>query len=329
MKVCVTGASGFIGTALANALAARGFPVRAVLRPGAAVAGLDLRVERRFGSWDDADFLASAVAEIDAVVHLAGAVRARSAVGFNAVNQGLTARLARAVRRAAAPETVLLHVSSQAAGGPCATPPGLDEGLPPAPVSDYGRSKLLGEAEALALAGERPVAVIRPSMVYGPGDRAFVPLYRLARLGVLTAPGDAGQPFGIVCVDDLVEGLIQALEALAGGRLASGSIAYLDGPEISDWRGYARALGRALDRTVRVLPLPIWMLRVAALANEIADRVGLPSSRLTLDKVREAAQPGWLCSHARAARDFGYDPRVGLDAGLPRTVDWCRREGLL
>jgi nucleoside-diphosphate-sugar epimerase len=237
--------------------------------------------------------------------------------------------VAQAVRRAAAPETVLLHVSSQAAGGPCATPPGLDEGLPPAPVSDYGRSKLLGEAEALALAGERPVAVIRPSMVYGPGDRAFVPLYRLARLGVLTAPGDAGQPFGIVCVDDLVEGLIQALEALAGGRLASGSIAYLDGPEISDWRGYARALGRALGRTVRVLPLPIWMLRVAALANEIADRVGLPSSQLTLDKVREAAQPGWLCSHARAARDFGYDPRVGLDAGLPLTLDWCRREGLL
>ena len=326
MEVCVTGASGFIGKALANLLAERGHAVRAVLRNGARDSGLVSGVQRFFGSWDDAAFLARAVAGCAGMVHLAGAVRAPSAAAFNAVNQGLTRRLAQAVR-AAAPAAAFLHVSSQAAGGPCAERPGLDESRPAAPVSDYGRSKLLGEAEALSLS--QPVAVVRPSMVYGPGDRAFVPLYGLACRGFLPAPGRAEQPLSMVYVDDLVQGLALALEALAGGRLASGRVYYLDGPEHTDWRDYAQALGRALGRRVRVLALPLWVLRLAALGNELAARLGLPASHLTLDKVREGSQAGWLCSHARAARDFGYAPRLGLDEGLARTIDWCRREGLL
>jgi nucleoside-diphosphate-sugar epimerase len=328
MEVCVTGASGFIGTALANLLAERGHGVRALLRTGARDAGLAPAVQRIFGSWDDPAFLARAVAGCAGVVHLAGAVRAPSAAAFNAVNQGLARKLALAMR-AAAPRAAVLHVSSQAAGGPCAEPPGLDESRPAAPVSDYGRSKLLGEAEALGLAQVQPVAVVRPSMVYGPGDRAFVPLYGLARHGVLPAPGRTEQPFSIVCVEDLAAGLALALEALAGGGLASGSLYYLDGPETTDWRGYARSLGRVLGRNVRALALPVWVLRLAALGNESAAWFGLPSSHLTLDKVREGSQAGWLCSHARAARDFGYAPRLGLEQGLARTIPWCRKEGLL
>jgi len=328
MEVCVTGASGFIGRALANLLAERGHAVRAVLRPGADDTGLTPAVRRLTGSWDDPAFLARAVAGTRAVVHLAGAVRARSAGAFIRVNQGLTRALARAVR-AAAPDAALLHVSSQAAGGPCAEPPGLDESRPPAPVSDYGRSKLLGEAEALDLARERPVAVVRPSMVYGPGDRAFVPLYRLAGRGILPVPGNAGQPLSIVQVEDLTAGLAQALESLAHGRLASGSIYYLDGPEHADWRRYAISLGRALGRNVRPVALPLPLLRLAALGNGLLDLLGLPASHLTLDKLREAGQPGWLCSHARAARDFGYAPRLDLDQGLAQTVAWCRVEDLL
>ncbi len=328
MEICVTGASGFIGRTLAGLLAEQGHAVRAVLRPQSRDAGLTPLARRFTGAWDDPAFLARAVAGTRAVVHLAGAVRARSAAEFNDANQGLTRALARAVR-VAAPDAVLLHVSSQAAGGPCAEPPGLDESRPPAPVSDYGRSKLLGEAEALDLARERPVAVVRPSMVYGPGDRAFVPLYGCARLGFLPAPGSARQPFSIVQVEDLAQGLVQALESLAQGRLASGGVYYLGGPEHTDWRGYARALGRALGRGVRPVALPLPLLRLAALGNELAARLGLPASHLSLDKVREGGQAGWLCSHGRAARDFGYAPRLGLDQGLARTIAWCRAEGLL
>lgn len=325
MRVVVTGATGFIGGRLAARLLAEGHSVAALVRR--ADAPLPAGAESRIGALDDAAFLRRELAGADAIIHVAGRTKAFTARGFFRVNEELTAALAEGVRRFAPAAAPLLHVSSQAAAGPSSQPPGLGEDDQPAPVSRYGLSKLLGERAVRLLAGERPVAVARPAMVYGPGDAAFVPLYRVMARGLLPATGPAGQRFGIVHVDDLVEGLVLALKAMHGGW--NGGVLHFAGPQDFAWPEYAAAFGLALERRVRVLRVPGWALLAAALGNTLCAGLGLPTSHLTLDKRREALAEGWLLDCAQTKARLGWSPRIGLAEGARGTVAWCRGKGLL
>jgi len=325
MRIVMTGATGFIGRRLAARLIAQGHAVTALVRRDGA--RLPEGVEARAGALDDMEFLRGALGEADAVAHVAGEVKSFTAGGFFAVNEGLTAALAEGVRRYAPAGAPLLFVSSQAAGGPCATLPGLRENDQPAPVSRYGFSKLLGERAVMALAAERPVCVARPAMVYGPGDWAFAPLYAFMQRGLLPAFGAAGQRFSIVYVDDLVEGLALALGAASSQGL--GGTFHFAGPEVFVWERFAEAFGRELGRHVRVLAIPSWLCLGIALGNTALGLCGLPSSLMTLDKRREAYAGDWLldCGHTRAV--LGWNPRFGLAKGAQETIAWSRAQGLL
>lgn len=326
MRIVLTGATGFIGRRLTARLLAEGHAVLALVRREGA--SLPPGAERRVGALDDLDFLRGALSGADAVVHVAGQTKAFTARGFFRVNEELTAALAEGVRRFAPEGVPLLYVSSQAAIGPSNDAPGLSEDHQPAPVSQYGLSKLLGERAVLALAPTRPVAVARPAMGYGPGDTAFAPLYRCMARGVLPASGHVGQRFSIVHVDDLVDGLCLAIAGLAAGKVI-GSVLHFAGPETFAWEDYAAAFGLALGRRVRVLRAPGWALLAAALGNTLCAGLGLPTSHLTLDKRREALAPGWLLDCARTRSELGWTPGRGLAQGAREAVAWCREEGLL
>lgn len=330
MKLFITGATGFIGRALTVRLLGAGHVVRALARHGHArpPRALPPGAAAAHGSLTDDGFLAQELRDADAVIHLAGTVKAFSRRGFRAVNEDLTRGLAEACLRHGPQSQLFLHVSSQAAGGPCALAPGLREADRAAPVSQYGLSKFLGERAVLSLAaaGKR-VAVIRPPMVYGEGDMAFAPLYRLMARGLLTTPGPSTQPFSIVHVDDLCAGLELALDALAQNR-AEG-VYHLSGPAPCTWTDYAAAFGQALNRTVRPLRVPLPLLCAAAWGNALLHGLGLPTSHLTPDKYREARQEGWLLCDHRARTELGHAPHVDLASGAARTVVWCRAEGLL
>lgn len=330
MRIVLTGATGFIGGRLAARLLADGHAVRALVRR--AQAPLPPGAERLVGALDDLAFLRGALAGADAVLHLAGRTKAFTSRGFFRVNEELTAALAEGVRRHAPEHAPLLYVSSQAAAGPGNAAPGVGEADQSAPVSQYGLSKLLGERAVQALAASRPVAVARPAMVYGPGDTAFVPLYRCMHKGVLPASGPVGQRFSIVHVDDLVDGLCLALAGLAAGKTAAadgGSVLHFAGPQSFVWEDYAAAFGLALGRRVRVLRVPSWALLAAALGNTLCAGLGLPTSHLTLDKRREALAEGWFMDCARTRAALGWKPSLGLEQGARETLAWCREKGLL
>jgi len=325
MHIVMTGATGFIGRRLAARFVVDGHSVSALVRRPQAL--LPEGAHARVGALDDMAFLRGALAEAEAVVHVAGEVKSFTARGFLAVNEGLTSALAEGVQRFAPAGAPLLYVSSQAAGGPCSSPPGLREDDQPAPVSRYGLSKLLGERAALALARERPVALCRPAMVYGPEDMAFVPLYRFMTCGVLPVLGPPGQRFSIVHVDDLVEGLALALERLV--RAGAGGVLHFAGPGDFNWEGYAEAFAAALERRVRTFQVPGWALLAAALGNTACAGLGLPTMHLTLDKRREAMAGGWLLDCARTRKLLGWSPRTDLVTGAGNVISWCREYQLL
>ena len=189
MPTCLlTGATGFLGAHVARALLARGWTVRALVRGGPSRISELARsgVGVVPGDLSPQTDLAAAAAGADAIVHLAGVTKARTLEEYREVNARGTERLARGARRTA-PDALFLLVSSQAAAGPARDGRPVAEEDPPRPVSWYGLSKREGE-EALAREWPGTRVVIRPSVVFGPGDRGLLVLFRAAARGVLPVP---------------------------------------------------------------------------------------------------------------------------------------------
>ena len=212
MKALVTGATGFVGSHLAEALRGRGDAVTALVRsPKKAEALAPLGIRIVTGDLDDAASLDRAAEGQDIVYHVAGLVAAGSENEFMRCNRDGTASLVAAASRAGASRFVL--VSSMAAGGPAGQGRPLTGTAPARPVTAYGRSKLA--AEAAVTAGRLPWVIVRPPTVYGPRDHEVLKVFRMARLGVAPVFGDGSQQLSAVHGADLASALVAAGTAAA------------------------------------------------------------------------------------------------------------------
>jgi nucleoside-diphosphate-sugar epimerase len=299
VTVALTGATGFIGGALVRRLEQAGVRVRALVRPTSNATGLPGGVERVVGALDDADSLARLVRGARAIVHCAGAVRGSSARDFDPVNVDGVARLAGAARAERSAPTIV-HISSLAARHP--------------ELSPYAASKRRGEQALLAAPAW---TVLRPPVVYGPGDRELLPLLRWMARGIAPIVGPRGGRLSLVYVDDLAEAVARLVEAGGTGRVF----------ELDDGRpsGYAvedivAAVERWRGRGVVRVPVPAPLLGGLSRLNVLGARLRGRAPMLTPGKVREMLHPGWTCDSTALAAATGWRPRVRLDEGLRRTL---------
>jgi len=311
----ITGATGFVGGAAVRALLARGVAadrIRCVVRDPvrAARAGIPAACLHRADLANDADAaaLVEAARGVGVVLHCAAAVKALGRGGYHAVNVDGTARLLRAIATAA-PAAHVVHVSSLAAAGPSVD--GAGSAAPPGdcrPVSDYGASKLL--AERLVTERARSFTIVRPPVVYGPGDQATRLLFRQARGPVAFVPKRPA-PLSAVHVDDVVDVLLRAIE-----RRPAGAVIPIDGPDRTDTHALLRAIAAACGRRVRLVTVPFAVASGAAFVCDAFARVMRSPGYFSRDKVREIRACGWVADGAVAARLLGFTPRIGLAAGL-------------
>jgi dihydroflavonol-4-reductase len=337
-RILVTGASGFIGTHLVNALAARGDEVTCLVRKTSVVDRLrPLGVRLAYGEITDGESLAAAVGGQEIVFQLAGCLRALRVEQLYRVNQQGVARVARACAEQATPP-VLVIVSSLAAMGPSRADRPRTASDPPAPVSNYGRSKLAGEQSVRQHAGRVPITIVRPPIVFGEGDPTTREIFApIARFGVHLVPSYRDQRVSAIHADDLVNLLILAAER--GKRLAAG---VLDGPATAQGCYFAacehdptyaelgRMAGAALGLhrvwVVRTGPLAVWS--VAGVYQALSWLSRRPWY-FDLDKAREARAGSWTCSTAAAREELGFSVAAPLAERLKQTVDWYRRNGWL
>jgi len=322
MKVLVTGATGFVGGHLTEALRRRGDEVTALARSAskaAALAPLGVRVVP--GDLHDRAALQRAAEGQDVVYHVAGVVAARSEADFMVANRDGTRNLVEALGQMGTGRLVL--VSSMAAIGPTIKGRPLRGDEAPRPVTAYGRSKLA--AEQAVTASALPWTIVRPPMVYGPRDQEVLKVFRLARFGVAPVLGDGSQELSAVHGGDLAEGLIAAGTTV----VAAGRAYYACHPEVFTGADMARAVGRAMGKSPAVIRIPATIGRGVLMLTEAAARLTGHTTILTADKANEFFQPAWTADPGPLMRDTGWKAAHDLRSGLEETYRWYRTAGWL
>ncbi len=319
--VALTGATGFIGSHLASALAASGARARLLVRdPARLLPSLREASDVVTGDIEDPTSLARFVDGCAVVIHLAGRLRAAREIDFDRTNRAGTESLVAALRERA-PHARLIHVSSLAAAGPSPEPAGRRPDDQPAPVSAYGRSKLAGEAAARAHSG--PCAILRPPTVYGPRDIDVLQFFRLAAKGWVPLP--AGERWvSVAHVADVVRAI---LAAAADGTV--GGVLHLGEPEPCEMRRLIALLADAGAVRARIVPLPPVLLRAAGLGGDLLQRLGFRDVAVTRDKARELLARHWSAQTAGSLRALGAVGFVPFPDGARATWAWYRQHGWL
>ena len=322
MKVLVTGASGFTGSHLARALVESGQEVRALVRRTSSLDLLkDVDVEPFEGDLSDESRLRRAVQGVDKVFHVAAVYReARlSDRHYHEVNVLGTRRLAEAALAEGVP---FLYCSTCGVHGDVEGE--ADESAPYNPGDVYQRTKVEAENILLALHGGRGLraVILRPVGIYGPGDRRFLKLFQGVAKRRFPMIGSGKVFYHLTHVDDVVRGFLKAAETpaavgeafiLAGERYTTvedlvSLIAEKAGVDPPRFRWPARPLYAA-----------------AAICEGICRPLGVepPLHRRRLDF--------YLKNRAfrvdKARRVLGWEPRVSLEEGIARTLDWYREAG--
>jgi dihydroflavonol-4-reductase len=327
-QTLVTGATGFVGSAVAKVLAGAGFQVRALVRPGSPRSHLDgLALEFVEGDLRDADAVRRAVAGARYVFHVAADYRlwARDRREIFAANVDGTRNIMREALRAGTERVV--YTSSVATLGLRSDGSPADESVrlsEPEGIGTYKRSKIAAErlVEAMIANEGLPAVIVNPSTPIGPRDVKPTPTGRIiveAARGRIPAFVDTG--LNLVHVDDIADGHIAALErGVVGERYILGgtNVAFAD--MLAD---IARLVGRQAPRLriPRAVAMP-----VAYAAETMAFFTGREPFA-TVDGIRMAAHRMFFTA-AKAERELGFRPRPYL-LGLEDAIRWFREAGYL
>jgi dihydroflavonol-4-reductase len=328
-SVLVTGATGFVGTAVARRLIAAGKALRFLHRAGSDTRNIDgLPGERAIGDLGDAASLARAVEGCEAVYHVAADYRlwVPKPEEIYRINVEGSVALVRAAMKAGVQRIV--YCSSVAVLGINKGGPASDETTPVAladMIGHYKRSKFLAEEAVRKVVAEEkaPVVIVNPSTPVGPRDIKPTPTGRLIRdaaLGKMPAYVDTG--LNVVHVDDVAEGHLLAHDK---GRIGERYILGGDDMSLRDIIGVVAAAAGRKPPSVR---LPRRALYPLAYAVEGWSRVVSKREPLfTVDGLRMASKLMYFSS-AKAKRELGYAPRPGREA-LVDAVKWMREADLL
>jgi dihydroflavonol-4-reductase len=326
--VLVTGATGFVGSAVTRGLLARGRKVRVLVRPTSDKTNLkDLAVELREGSLEDATSLAEALTGCGALYHVAADYRlfvANPDTMYRANVDGtralMEAALAQRIARIVYTSSVAtLGIDPKGAPADEATPSTLDDMIGP-----YKRSKFLAEAIVRTMVRERGLraVIVNPSTPIGPRDVKPTPTGRLvveAASGRMPAFVDTG--LNLVHVDDVALGHLLAEER---GQIGE---RYILGGENLTLREILRRIAVLVGRRPPRISLPVGPLMPVATIAEAVARVTGKEPFVTRDGLRLARKTMFFSSE-RAINGLGYAPRP-VDQALSDAVIWFRRAGML
>jgi len=326
VRIFITGATGFLGHELLEALRARGHEMTALVRSRPRAAPLAPGVRCVEGAVESPDSYRAALGGQDALVHTAALVKmwSRDRSEFDRVNVAGTETLLRAAVGAGVGK--LVYASSFIALGPSnGAPLREDDARRTTEVhNDYERTKLLADQAARRLIGEGlPLYVIYPGVIYGPGnltDGNLVARNIIPFLNGTMPFGMAIKAWSYAFVQDVVQGFVKVIEGDPPSRR------YILGGDNRSGQEFYQALQRATGRKPPRWNIPLGVAFAAGYGEFLlAELFGRPPSLLTHEVVR-IYRRSWTYDSDRAARELGYSI-TPLEEGLRRLVAWLKSAG--
>jgi nucleoside-diphosphate-sugar epimerase len=301
--IAVTGATGFVGRVVVAQLLAAGHSVKALVRD-IAQAQLPISVACVEGDLKNTSALQTLTHNADAVVHIAGAIAGVTRGDFFDVNVDGTVALAKAAKTQGVKRFV--HVSSMAAREP--------------DLNFYAESKAEAEQFLTTFDNAMLVVVLRPAAIYGPGDKATLPLLNALMSRIALIPGTPDAQFGMVHVEDVARAVVEAVMSSVTGmfEIDDGSGGY-------GWRDLIAVTQRHFGVPRRVVYLPKVLAMTLGLAGDIAAKWNRRPAMINTGQMKQIYHLDWRVKGAA----WPLKNAVGLTDGLPQTIQAYQASGLL
>jgi nucleoside-diphosphate-sugar epimerase len=315
MNALVTGATGFIGSHLVDALIKRGYTVTCLARKTSNLKWIEhLDIKYTFCDLADIESYRDKIDNYDYVFHLAGLTKAVSGKDFFSANAENTKKLLEIIADRNSKIKRFIFLSSLAAVGPSGDGNPISEDLPPKPVSMYGKSKLEGENAVMGYKDRIPITIIRSPAVYGPRDSDFLLLFKLINKGISPYWGKCY--YSLLYVEDLVQGIILSAEK----HESEGKVFFLSNGMLYSNEDIVREISLVLNSKVIRLKLPRSMMHFLAFIVEKLNKKGI----MNRDKVKELYYSNWTCDATQAKEELGFNAKITLREGIKWTADWYK-----
>lgn len=325
MKALVTGATGFVGSHLADKLSDEGFEIRCTVRKNSNLQWLENKgYELIVASLNDKDVLKEAVKDVDNVFHVAGLTFAKNEDEFMHGNRDGTKNLIEAVYEANPKLKRFVFVSSQTVAGPAKSfDKPVTEDMPANPLTAYARSKKAAEDVVLSYKDKLPITITRAPAVYGPRDTAIFAVFQTVNMGIGTLMGLQKKYISLINALDLASGIIQA----AKSEKSIGEIYFITSNEFYTWDYLIDEIKNALGKkNVFKIRLPHFVVLTVAGISEFFGKFSSKPPVFNYEKGIDFIQDYWICSPEKAKRDLNYSQQISADNGLKMTVEWYKEK---
>jgi nucleoside-diphosphate-sugar epimerase len=323
MRVFVTGATGFIGQHVCRRLLERGDEVLALVRDIRKLSRLPHEIGTLVGDLGIFADPQTRLPECDVVIHLAGVVSANQLEDYALVNHRAVEDLLACLARQEWSPKRFLFASSLAAAGPSPDDRPCNEADELAPIDAYGAAK--AHAELAVRQAPFATTIFRPPIVFGPGDRATLTLFKAARASLGFRVAGRAQRLSFVDVRDLVEAIV----LMAEDRRPQPSVYYVSHARPIDVHELWRELGHAVGCEVTVVPVPRWGLFAAMRASTLGARWFGYDNQLDAKQYAQLVASAFVCSSDLIRRELGWHARYDLAPALRHAADSYRRTAQL
>ena len=325
-KVLLTGATGFVGSFIAEDLVNQGFSVYITLRKSSSTRWIEnIPLEYIYidlGSRQEIEEVC-VKHQFDYIIHNAGLTRHPNEKELERVNASILGHFIAVLNQLEYKPQKFIYISSLAAYGSADLQPRaiVKRDSVPKPLTAYGRSKL--KAEELLKNATFSFVCLRPTAVYGPKEKDLLTLFKTLNKGLNVEVGK-GQKLSFIYVKDLSNVIVRCLKKnlkynhyfVSDGQLYSSS-------EFSD------LILKALKKKAIKLTLPKIMVKIICRVNDIAGKLLGFHPLLNGDKYHEIAAGSWNCDSSDLWEEIGEMPDYSLEKGVNETVEWYKREGWL
>ena len=324
-RVLITGASGFLGYHLILAALDQNLDVYAAVRKNSQIGHLkDLPIKYLSLNYNEISEMSSMLIDnkINYIIHAAGVTKAVKQQTYNDINSTFSVNLAKAAAISGNEFKKMVFISSLASLGPLKDIANIiTEQTIPAPVTAYGRSKLLAEKELAKI--NIPITILRPTAVYGPRDKDIFIMLKTVSQGFDPYIGKKLQQLSFVHARDVADIAVQALFLTNVGTY-----------NITDGNCYGRyefadiAKG-ILNKKAYRFHIPMPLVKALAYFLETINGVINKPAIINREKLHELAATNWVCDISKAKTELNFTPKFNLHNGLKDSIAWYRNNKLL